>query len=115
MVGFSSVLSSTLAYANQTKSADVAIPADSGPSRATADVVEFSASALAASGGEKLSARNPEMFINERQIMENLNRIFMEALFGKEEGEKESVEEELVRTVVEEPLANRVLDDLAQG
>ncbi|MBF0447684.1 MAG: hypothetical protein HQL67_05740 [Magnetococcales bacterium] len=81
------------------------------------DVVEFSASALAVSGGERLSVQNPAMFENSEQLKGNLNRILMETLFGKETTEQseqsESVEEELVRTLISDPIADEIMADLS--
>jgi hypothetical protein len=78
------------------------------------DVVEFSTSALAAAGGEKLSAANPAIFSNEVQLKGNLARILMETLFGKEETNAKSPEEELVQAMVEEPAAEQILDKLIE-
>jgi hypothetical protein len=77
------------------------------------DVVKFSASGLAASGGEKLSTRNPAVYSNDVQIKANLARIVMETLFDQDQKVDEdtkSAEEELVSNMLEEPMA-----DLAQA
>lgn len=79
----------------------------------TKDSVQFSSSARHISGSEKLSIKNPAMLSSEEvQVKTNLSRVFMEALFGKEGDQKETAKEELVRTVVEDPAANRRLDSL---
>ncbi|MBF0380520.1 MAG: hypothetical protein HQL69_05845 [Magnetococcales bacterium] len=81
------------------------------------DVVEFSASGLAASGGEKLSTRNPAVYSNDVQIKSNLARIVMETLFGRDEKVDEdtkSPEEELVANMLEEPMADMAQETMLQ-
>ncbi|MBF0455888.1 MAG: hypothetical protein HQL72_13865 [Magnetococcales bacterium] len=112
----SSLVSSTYAAYNSSHRATPATPSPEAETpRPSGDVVNLSSSGLAASSGEKISTRNPALYSNEVHLKWNLARIFMESLFGEEEGVEESAEEELVRTVVEEPLANQTLDTLSQS
>ena len=117
MVTTNLVTSAYGTYNNQAKRSADAATTESQDKSKFADVVEFSASALAASGGEKLSVRNPGIFASEsgEQIQMNLTRIFMESLFGEDKTANESTEDELVRTVIEEPVAEQFLDVLVKG
>ncbi|MBF0445338.1 MAG: hypothetical protein HQL68_07090, partial [Magnetococcales bacterium] len=68
---------------NGTSRVETPVSKDSGVT--PSDVVKFSASGLVASGGEKLSTRNPAVYSNDVQIKANLARIVMETLFGRDE------------------------------
>jgi hypothetical protein len=102
------------AYNNSPGTGAVPASADHGVGSQPADVVEFSSYGLAASGGEKLSTSNPAVYANDVQLQGNLSRILMETLFGKDAETDESSEEELVRTMVKEPLAEQVLNDIME-
>ncbi len=91
-----------------------AVSSTAGSVSQSSDIVQFSSSGLAASGGAKLSAKNPAVYTNSVKMQISLDRIFMETLFGKDETAEESATEELVRTVVEEPVAAAALDKLME-
>jgi hypothetical protein len=101
---------------NGTSSVKTTVSKDSAV--APSDVVEFSASGLAASGGDKLSTRNPAVYSNDVQIKANLARIVMETLFGRDEkvdDDTKSFEEELVSNMLEEPMADLAQESLVNN
>ncbi|MBF0195525.1 MAG: hypothetical protein HQL71_13265 [Magnetococcales bacterium] len=98
-----------------TSRVETPVSRDSGA--APTDVVEFSSSGLAASGGEKLSTRNPTVYSNDVQIKANLARILMETLFGRDtkvDEDTKSPQEELVSGVLEEPMADIAQENLVK-
>ncbi|MBF0449107.1 MAG: hypothetical protein HQL67_13005 [Magnetococcales bacterium] len=117
MITANSIISAYSVNSRSSSTVGSSVPTDRSAKYQPVDVVEFSASARAVSGGEGLSVQNPAMFENSEQLKGNLNRIFMEALFGKEKAEQseqpESVEEELVRTLISDPIADDIMTDLS--
>ncbi|MBF0357131.1 MAG: hypothetical protein HQL70_00915 [Magnetococcales bacterium] len=98
----SSAPSTSVVYANSSASSSVETTATTDSTSRPADSVKFSQSGLAASSGEKLSTRNPAAYSNEVRLKNDLSRILMETLFGKEgsdDEESKNIEDKLLAEV----------------
>ncbi len=99
----SSAPSTSIVYSNNIAPSNVEATATGDSTPRSADSVKFSQSGLAASSGDKLSTRNPAAYSNEVRLKDDLSRILMETLFGKEsdDGEDSKSIEEKLRSEVE--------------
>jgi hypothetical protein len=98
----SSAPSTSTVYSSNTTQSNVEATATADSTPRSADSVKFSQSGLAASSGEKLSTRNPAAYSNEVRLKNDLSRILMETLFGKEGSDDEdskSIEDKLLAEV----------------